>query len=94
VPIAAARLQSLDRLELSDQFRRPAARFHQQHGPVANSVLELPVHDTPENFIWAIGETSDASLAYPSAAQQTASYNSLNQLTNLETSRNLWANRH
>jgi RHS repeat-associated protein len=38
---------------------------------------------TPENFITAIAETSDASPVYPGALTQTASYNNLNQLTNL-----------
>ncbi len=38
---------------------------------------------TPENFISAIAETSDTSTVYPSAPTQTASYNNLNQLTNL-----------
>ena len=38
---------------------------------------------TPENLISAITETSDSSTVYPSALTQTASYNNLNQLTNL-----------
>jgi RHS repeat-associated protein len=38
---------------------------------------------TPENLITAIAETSDSAAVYPSAGQQTASYNNLNQLTNL-----------
>jgi RHS repeat-associated protein len=38
---------------------------------------------TPENFITAVAETSDASAVYPGALTQTASYNNLNQLTNL-----------
>jgi RHS repeat-associated protein len=38
---------------------------------------------TPANLISAITEASDASPVYPSPATQTASYNSLNQLTNL-----------
>ncbi|MGH6779298.1 MAG: RHS repeat-associated core domain-containing protein, partial [Bradyrhizobium sp.] len=38
---------------------------------------------TPENFISAISETSDAAAAYPGALTQTASYNNLNQLTDL-----------
>jgi YD repeat-containing protein len=38
---------------------------------------------TPENFISAITETSDSPAVYPSALTQTASYNNLNQLTNL-----------
>ena len=38
---------------------------------------------TPENFISGITETSDASAVYPAAGTQTATYNNLNQLTNL-----------
>jgi len=38
---------------------------------------------TPENLITAIAETSDSGAVYPSPGQQTASYNNLNQLTNL-----------
>jgi RHS repeat-associated protein len=37
----------------------------------------------PENLITGIIETSDASAVYPSPITQTASYNNLNQLTNL-----------
>ncbi|WP_284269194.1 RHS repeat-associated core domain-containing protein [Bradyrhizobium iriomotense] len=38
---------------------------------------------TPENFTSAISETSDSGAVYPSALTQTASYNNLNQLTDL-----------
>jgi RHS repeat-associated protein len=38
---------------------------------------------TPENLITAITESSDASTAYPTASTQSATYNNLNQLTNL-----------
>ena len=38
---------------------------------------------TPENFISGITETSDATAVYPAAGIQTATYNNLNQLTNL-----------
>jgi YD repeat-containing protein len=38
---------------------------------------------TPENFISGITETSDAAAVYPPAGTQTATYNTLNQLTNL-----------
>jgi RHS repeat-associated protein len=38
---------------------------------------------TPENFISAISETSDTAIVYPTAGSQTASYNDLNQLTNV-----------
>jgi RHS repeat-associated protein len=38
---------------------------------------------TPENFISAITESSDVATVYPAAASQTATYNTLNQLTNL-----------
>jgi RHS repeat-associated protein len=37
----------------------------------------------PGNFIRGIGETSDAAAVYPAAATQSASYNNLNQVTNL-----------
>lgn len=37
----------------------------------------------PENFITGITETSDASAVYPNPLTQNASYNNLNQLTNL-----------
>ena len=38
---------------------------------------------TPESFISAISETSDSTAVYPPTLQQTESYNTLNQLTNL-----------
>jgi RHS repeat-associated protein len=38
---------------------------------------------TPENFITAIGEISDASSVYPGSLTQSGAYNNLNQLTNL-----------
>jgi RHS repeat-associated protein len=38
---------------------------------------------TPENFISGITETSDATVVYPAVGTQTATYNNLNQLTNL-----------
>ena len=38
---------------------------------------------TPENQISSITETSDAATVYPAGLTQTASYNNLNQLTNL-----------
>ncbi|MGO8866373.1 MAG: peptidase C39, partial [Alphaproteobacteria bacterium] len=38
---------------------------------------------TPENFIAAIAETSDSATVYPTTGTQTASYNTLNALTNL-----------
>ncbi len=38
---------------------------------------------TPENFISAIAETSDAATVYPPAGAQTASYNNVNALTSL-----------
>jgi len=40
---------------------------------------------TPENFITAISQSSDSSIAYPSTTAQTASYNNLNQLTTLSS---------
>jgi RHS repeat-associated protein len=38
---------------------------------------------TPEDFITAVIENSDAAAVYPAAGTQTATYNNLNQLTNL-----------
>jgi RHS repeat-associated protein len=38
---------------------------------------------TPENFISGISESSDATAVYPATGSQTATYNNLNQLTNL-----------
>jgi RHS repeat-associated protein len=38
---------------------------------------------SPEDFITAVVETSDTATAYPAAGQQTATYNNLNQLTNV-----------
>jgi hypothetical protein len=38
---------------------------------------------TPESFISGVTETSDAAAVYPPAGTQTATYNNLNQLTNL-----------
>lgn len=38
---------------------------------------------TPENFIAGIAETSDAAAVYPGTLTQSATYNNLNQLTNL-----------
>ena len=45
---------------------------------------------TPENFITAIAEASDTSAVYPSALSQTASYNTLNQLTDLSGQALTW----
>lgn len=38
---------------------------------------------TPENFISAMTESSDVPTVYPTTAYQSATYNNLNQLTNL-----------
>jgi hypothetical protein len=38
---------------------------------------------TPENFISGITEASDVAAVYPATGSQTATYNNLNQLTNL-----------
>jgi RHS repeat-associated protein len=40
---------------------------------------------TPENFLSAITETSDSATVYSASITQTASYNNLNQLTNLSS---------
>jgi RHS repeat-associated protein len=45
---------------------------------------------TPENFITAIAEASDTSAVYPAVSTQTATYNDLNQLTNLSGQTLTW----
>jgi RHS repeat-associated protein len=45
---------------------------------------------TPENFISGITETSDSAAVYPAASTQTATYNTLNQLTNLSGQALTW----
>jgi hypothetical protein len=45
---------------------------------------------TPENFITGITETSDTSTVYPTATTQTASYNNLNQITDLSGQSLTW----
>jgi hypothetical protein len=52
-------------------------------GLSASQFSNVQFTTTPENFISAIAETSDQPAAYPGTAAQTASYNNLNQLTNL-----------
>jgi len=38
---------------------------------------------TPEDFVAGVTETADTTAVYPAASTQTATYNTLNQLTNL-----------
>ena len=45
---------------------------------------------TPENFITGVAESSDAATVYPPTLSQTASYNNLNQLTNLSGQALTW----
>jgi YD repeat-containing protein len=45
---------------------------------------------SPENFIEAIVETSDAATVYPTTSTQTAAYNELNQLTDLSGQALTW----
>jgi RHS repeat-associated protein len=45
---------------------------------------------TPENFVAGITETSDATAVYPPPGTQTATYNNLNQLTNLSGQALTW----
>lgn len=52
-------------------------------GLTAGQLSTYGYSTTPENFISAISETSDSVAVYPSTLTQTASYNNLNQLTNL-----------
>lgn len=52
-------------------------------GLTAGQYSTFTYTSTPENFIGSITETSDATSVYPVASSQTATYNNLNQLTNL-----------
>ena len=53
-------------------------------GSVSTQSSAYTVTTTPENFISKVSETSDTSIPSPAApSQQTASYNLLNELTNL-----------
>lgn len=46
---------------------------------------------TPENFITAIAETSDAATTYPSPGSQSASYNNVNQITDFSSQALTWS---
>jgi RHS repeat-associated protein len=52
-------------------------------GLASGQYLNFAYTTTPENFVIGIAETSDVATVYPAALTQTASYNNLNQLTNL-----------
>ena len=52
-------------------------------GLTAGQFSNFTYTTTPENSISGITESSDASAVYPAAGSQTATYNTLNQLTNL-----------
>jgi RHS repeat-associated protein len=52
-------------------------------GLTAGQFSNFTYTTTPENFFTGITESSDAPSVYPAAASQTATYNNLNQLTNL-----------
>jgi RHS repeat-associated protein len=52
-------------------------------GLTAGQFSNFTYTTSPENFITGITESSDASAVYPAAGSQTATYNTLNQLTNL-----------
>src|SRR6185312_7489947 len=52
-------------------------------GLTAGQFSNFTYTTTPENFITGITESSDASAVYPALGSQTATYNTLNQLTNL-----------
>lgn len=52
-------------------------------GLTAGQFSNVTYTTSPENFITGITESSDASAVYPAAGSQTATYNNLNQLTNL-----------
>ncbi|MBN9085260.1 MAG: hypothetical protein J0J01_00010, partial [Reyranella sp.] len=52
-------------------------------GLTAGQFSNFTYTTTPENFISGIAESSDASAVYPASGSQTATYNTLNQLTSL-----------
>ena len=52
-------------------------------GLTAGQFSNFTYTTSPENFITGITESSDSSAVYPAAGSQTATYNTLNQLTNL-----------
>ncbi len=52
-------------------------------GLTAGQFSNFAYTTSPENFITGITESSDVSAVYPAAGSQTATYNTLNQLTNL-----------
>jgi RHS repeat-associated protein len=52
-------------------------------GLTAGQFSNFTFSTTPENFITAITESSDAASVYPASGSQSATYNTLNQLTDL-----------
>jgi len=57
---------------------------------VAGHFSNFTFTSTPEDFVAGVAETSDAAAVYPPAGTQTATYNSLNQLTNLSGQALTW----
>jgi RHS repeat-associated protein len=52
-------------------------------GLTAGHFSNFTFSTTPQNFVSSITESSDAAAVYPASGSQTATYNNLNQLTNL-----------
>jgi len=59
-------------------------------GLAAGQFSNFTFATTAENFITGITESSDAATVYPPTGAQTASYNNLNQLTNLSGQALTW----
>lgn len=59
-------------------------------GLVAGHFSNYTFTSTPEDFVASVTETSDATAVYPPTGSQTATYNSLNQLTNLSGQALTW----
>ena len=59
-------------------------------GLAAGQFSNFTYTTTPENFITGITESSDAATVYPPTGAQSASYNTLNQLTNLSGQALTW----
>jgi RHS repeat-associated protein len=59
-------------------------------GLTAGQFSNFTYTTSPKNFITGITESSDASAVYPAAGSQTATYNALNQLTDLSGQTLTW----
>jgi len=54
-------------------------------GLTAGQFSTFAFTSTPEDFVASVTETADTTAVYPPAGTQTATYNALNQLTNLSS---------